>query len=329
MTKKKTIIYPKTMDHKNFHQRPHSLMEQFAKHGWTVVWENMTERARPPTRLSKNFWIYHNRDDIEDDFDSFDVVFAHWAKHHSYPIDHNVLIHDCTDYFDAWQQMERDISKTADIITVVSQPLVRYFKEEHNRDAVLIENAVDTEYFKNSKAAEPKEFKDLKKPIAGFIGACGFWNDPSVMETLAKKYSVAAVGIYQNEYQKPSNVRWIPHQPWERMPEFYNNVNVGIIPTNETKTATHAVPLKAWEYLACGKPVVATWNEELERSLGDLVTLLPIAKTDGDRRQWVKIVRKELMNDTEEKQEQRIARMQEETWDKRIHEFEALIEECQ
>lgn len=323
---KKTILYPQTMDYHRFHQRCHSLMEQFAKHGWRVIWHNLTERAIPPERIARNFWIYHNMDDLEDDFESFDVIFAHWARHHHHPIPHSILIHDCTDWIEQWQEYERQICKTADIITCVSEPLKRYFKREFNRDAVVISNAAEYDFL-NSNKKEPKEFKGVERPILGFIGSVGPWSDISIFKILSEHFTTFCIGLYAHRQKKPRKFRYISHQPWERMPEFYNNVDVGIIPMNDGMTATHCVPNKAWEYLACGKPVVSTENEQLEKDLGDLVTILPVAKTRRDRMEWVRAVKREIRKDNDKKRQYRKDRMKKETWDKRYHEFEALIEE--
>jgi len=323
---KGTILYPKTMNYHEFHQRPQSLLMQFARHGWRVIWENLTERAILPERIAKNFWVYHNKDDLQEDFDSFDIIFAHWAKHYNPKIPYNLLLHDCTDYFESWQKWEKRISKTADIVTCVSEPLRRYFKNEFNRNATVISNGVDYKHL-NSNKRMPPEFKHFKRPIIGFIGAIGHWSDISVFQTISEQFTTVCIGLYANIMKRPRGMEYLTHQLWERMPEFYNNIDVGIIPTTDHPTAVHAVPLKAWEYLACGKPVVATENEQLEKDLGDVVTTLPVAKTRTDRRQWITTIKRELKKDNAREKQKRMERMEKETWDKRYHQFEVLIEE--
>lgn len=68
------------------------------------------------------------------------------------------------------------------------------------------------------------------------------------------------------------NVKWIGYQPKERMPEINASCDIAIIPMTRTG-ALDGLPSKIYTIMACGKPVIATADEE-----SDMAWLIQEAK---------------------------------------------------
>jgi hypothetical protein len=79
-------------------------------------------------------------------------------------------------------------------------------------------------------------------------------------------------------------------------------------------------PIKAYEYLACGRPVVSA-PIDAARDFGDLVQIAP-----GPGR-WVEVIEAALAADSPEARARRIEFARENSWDRRAAELIALIDE--
>ena len=68
------------------------------------------------------------------------------------------------------------------------------------------------------------------------------------------------------------NVKWIGYQPKERMPEINASCDIAIIPMTRAG-ALDGLPSKIYTIMACGKPIIATADEE-----SDMAWLIQKAK---------------------------------------------------
>src|SRR5207248_5489186 len=60
-----------------------------------------------------------------------------------------------------------------------------------------------------------------------------------------------------------SNVRWLGQKPYAKLPRYVAAFDVGLIPYVANAHTRSCFPLKLFEYLAAGKPVVASGVPEL------------------------------------------------------------------
>ncbi|HYH03542.1 MAG TPA: glycosyltransferase, partial [Bacillota bacterium] len=118
----------------------------------------------------------------------------------------------------------------------------------------------------------------------GFIGAIYEWLDFKLLESLARSnpgWSLVMIGPKQHGLVVPEtcpNIHWLGPRDYKVLPWYLNNIDVMLIPFLRNQTTEHANPIKLWEYLAAGKPVVTTdlpeipvlngitWVSENERS---------------------------------------------------------------
>src|SRR5262249_55047001 len=141
----------------------------------------------------------------------------------------------------------------------------------------LIRNGADFEFFRE---ADPlPELSNLPRPLVTYFGAIASWFDTDLLYDVAKsrpQYSFVVAGqIFNREISRLeglSNVKLIGPRPYQQMPSLLASSDACIIPF-KLNVVTHATdPVKLYEYLSQGKPVVSTPMDEL-RGFSDLIYL--------------------------------------------------------
>jgi glycosyltransferase involved in cell wall biosynthesis len=98
-------------------------------------------------------------------------------------------------------------------------------------------------------------------------------------------------------------------------------LTVALVPYRANELTRNIFPLKLFEYLAAGLPVV----------VGDLPELARFAGTIGiaaGPQDYPHLVRKAIAGDGPEKRAARVALAAENTWDRRVEEISALVEQA-
>jgi len=140
-------------------------------------------------------------------------------------------------------------------------------------------NGVDYEHFRNIKTdvAYDKKFENIlaqNKPIIGYYGALASWFDYDMIKYLGEKrpeYNIILLGIKYDdtfdkaELNKYKNIYFLGSKNYEELPSYASKFNVCTIPfvINDITQATS--PLKLFEYMALGKPIVTTAMKECKK----------------------------------------------------------------
>jgi glycosyltransferase involved in cell wall biosynthesis len=169
--------------------------------------------------------------------------------------------------------------KVADIIYCTSDYIYNLRKKQHNK-VYLVQNGCNKEMINKKNYKKIESFKFLKRPVCIFSGACGWWVSTYLIRNVAKEFYTIVIG---QEFGKkiPENVHKQHSLPHEKMIDFIYNTDIGLLPFNTKLEVTQAAnPIKLWEYMACGLPVVSTkWNETDKKELEDVVF---VANNDKD-----------------------------------------------
>jgi len=140
-------------------------------------------------------------------------------------------------------------------------------------------NGVDYEHYQNiDKNYEfDKEFRKIlgkKKPIIGYYGAFASWFDYEMIKELAIKrpqYSIVLIGTKYDETLEKSkieelqNIYFLGTKDYKILKNYANKFDVCTVPfvINDITKATS--PLKIFEYMALGKPIVTTAMDECKK----------------------------------------------------------------
>lgn len=185
------------------------------------------------------------------------------------------VVYDCVDSFAAFSwadpqtgDWERELLRRADVVITSARALYQERRKE-NAHVYLIPNAADFEHFaKNSLTTEPGELKKIPHPRLAFIGAVYEWLDLKLLAKLAQDHptwSLVMIGPQQSGIELPvaSNLYWLGTREYKLLPWYIQYFEVMLIPFLRNEVTNHANPIKLWEYLAAGKPVVATRLPEI------------------------------------------------------------------
>jgi len=172
----------------------------------------------------------------------------------------------------------RRLLERADLVLASATPLAEQVRGLRP-DVRLIPNAVDADYVREHarRGIPPEELADLLRegrPIIGYHGALAAWVDYALLAQVARlrpEYAFILIGpdydgsLGEAGLHRTSNVRWLGARPRAEVMRYLAWYDLGILPF-VLNPITHAVsPLKLFEYLAAGKPVVSTPLEEVSR----------------------------------------------------------------
>jgi glycosyltransferase involved in cell wall biosynthesis len=172
------------------------------------------------------------------------------------------------------KRLEELMIKKADIVVTNSVYYTDYAKK-HNPNSFMVGQGCDTSLF-DFKTRNIKTANDLikiKKPIIGYVGnLTKIRLDIELIEQIAKRspeWSIVLVGPKDDAFTKSNlnemkNVHFLGTKPEESLPEFINGFTVCINPQKINNTTIGNYPRKIDEYLAMGKPIVATKTIAME-----------------------------------------------------------------
>ncbi len=112
--------------------------------------------------------------------------------------------------------------------------------------------------------AVPRELRDLDCPLILFGGAAYDWFDTELLLELSAmrpEWVFALVGPRGPSLRRtrlPENVLALGRKPYDVFPRYVARADVTFIPIREGETYENCDPIIVYEYLLCGKPVVAT-----------------------------------------------------------------------
>ena len=157
----------------------------------------------------------------------------------------------------------------ADYVVTTSRPLQNRL-QSLRKDIEYLPNAVDYEFYQAGDRSEPLEYTNLKGTKIIYIGTIDYWFDVDLIEFLATenpKFNFLLIGnprVCVEQLRCLENVHLLGPKPYQELPKYLWNADVGIIPFKRIPLIESVSPLKMYEYLACGLPVVTTKWKELE-----------------------------------------------------------------
>jgi teichuronic acid biosynthesis glycosyltransferase TuaH len=176
---------------------------------------------------------------------------------------------------------ERQVAAAADLL-ITASPLVAALWRSRGRDPLLIPFGTDAAaYLRTDHAPLPAGVR-LPPPVAGLIGRLNARTDLALLEAIAARgRSLLLVGPRDPGCDhrrlaaltaRPA-VHWAGQQPAHALPGYLRLIDVGLVPYTLSPFNRASSPLKALEYLAAGRPVVATDLPALRALHTDLIHL--------------------------------------------------------
>ncbi len=235
-----------------------------------------------------------------------------WSQHNSYQAISEKLIKNY-----------KTIEAKADIIFTVSPILNDLFSNHQN--VHWIPNGVDYHHFQD-KNEIPKELENIKKPIIGYIGTIQSRVDLDLIKYLADKNPdklIVLVGPIWSDADISKldglkNVYLIGRVPYSLSPTYINQFDVGIVPHTSKGFVKTMNPMKIYEYLACGKPIVSN-------AMFGFDALVEYIKITNSYDEFNLLINREIESDNEEKIQKRRTASQRNSWQSRYQKMWEII----
>ena len=237
--------------------------------------------------------IYEYVDDLSDDIAGFKISDEIKASHN---------------------RMLEDTEKV--YVVTTADKLYQEAKELRGENKLaLVTNGVQYEHFANIDCKKiPDKMKNIvnsKKKIIGYFGALASWFDYDLIKELAEEfkddYEIVLIGIDYDQslgksgILKLDNVHYLGTVNYNELPTYSKFFNVSIIPfvVNEITEATS--PVKLFEYMALGKPIVTTALPECRKyesplvsdSHEDFINNIKKAAELENSKEYIELLRKE------------------------------------
>lgn len=204
-------------------------------------------------------------------------INPHYAVHMAGRMDERLVIYDITD---DWTQAgfpererriireeDRRLSGLADLVIVCSKAL----EESHKglcKKILLLPNGVDVEHYGPVSDMAEDRISRWPRPVFGYTGTIHPDRiDISLVIALARAFpegSVVLVGPnFLRRRQRLSllaekNIYLTGEVQYGEITDYMSGFDICIAPHLETGFTESLNPIKLWEYLACGKPIVST-----------------------------------------------------------------------
>jgi glycosyltransferase involved in cell wall biosynthesis len=209
-----------------------------------------------------------------------------WVYHPGYggavaEVPHALLVYDCVDEYAEFPTYKSDprwliereaaLCRAADVVTTTSAGLYEKKRVLNPERTFLVHNVGDFEHFSRARAPEtevPADLAALPGPVVGFLGAVSDYKlHAGWLTALARKrrdLSIVLVGpegvgdptTDTRVLAAEPNVHLLGHRAYELLPAYVKGFDLAVIPYRINEYTTYSFPIKFFELLASGVPLV-------------------------------------------------------------------------
>lgn len=233
--------------------------------------------------------------------------------------------------------MIRRSIRNSDFVTGTTVALLDSYSVPREKRRV-VPNGVEAKFFETQcGSGEQGTARDSADFVVGYVGVLREWVDfepvLEAMKMLGDDTPVRLVIIggeggagrikkVADSYGLASRISWLGTIPHDRIRDYISSWDCGIIPFAKMRTTDNALPLKLFEYFACGLPVISTRMKGVEESFPEEVVFYEGVDD------LAKILR--LFHQNSETRREKGLRGREKclthfTWEKILPEFAALL----
>ena len=171
-------------------------------------------------------------------------------------------------------------------VVIASALALRKDAERRGRKALLIENGVEcAHFFAPAPLPEDARFWALLeegRPIVAYYGALARWLDYEALRRIAGdgRFTLLLIGVryddsFDRELAGQGRVVFLGPRPYGSLPGYASRCDVLLVPFRPGEVGDAASPVKLFEYMALGVPVVAGDTAECRRCRSALIAGRP------------------------------------------------------
>ncbi|MBI1826602.1 MAG: glycosyltransferase [Planctomycetes bacterium] len=168
---------------------------------------------------------------------------------------------------------ENELIDRADVMVACSEPLYKAHSIRRN-DILLLRHGVDFEHFAAAWKTQlpiPYEMANIARPVVGFFGLIHHWIDVELIARVAAmrpNFSFLLLGdckVDVSHLQRLPNVHLLGRRDYSVLPAYCARFDAAMLPFTQSAMTISINPVKMYEYLAAGLPVVSTPLPESKR----------------------------------------------------------------
>lgn len=242
--------------------------------------------------LNPELYIYYSRDNL--------IAVDYWKKHGI--------------------RIEAELIRKSDLCTANSTYLADYCRK-YNPNSYYVGQGCDLSLFNPELIKDiPEDLKRIKSPIIGYVGALvGLRLDIHLLAYLAEtkpEWNIVLVGPEDENFKNSrlhslSNVHFLGAKKMEELPAYIIGFDVCINPQLINEVTIGNYPRKIDEYLAMGKPTVATSTTAME-------VFAEYCYLAENKEAYIELIKASLNDNSDEKSRARRAFAMTHTWENNV-----------
>ncbi|MZQ83732.1 glycosyltransferase [Paenibacillus sp. 5J-6] len=336
-------------------QRPQQLARAFANLEYTVIYLVDTSFVGAPDwgvrglfQIEKNLYLYNDGFDGEFLKKSLGnekiLIWQYWPHQRSNIKEHiyntnSIQIYDCIDHintFDNYNEIQTDFEISlmkSDYILATANGIAKDLLQLGYK-SLLVPNGVNIDDFLHIKTTVWEDLDELRqksKVIVGYYGAIANWFDFTTIRYAAEMkpdWTFLIVGEVYPDVEKYvqelagncRNVLFRSRVTYEYIPQLLSYFDIAVLPFKINEITLNTSPVKIFEYLAGGKPVVSSNLPEVSKISSVLISNNKIEF-------YEKLLEAESLKNNELFRMSLIKEAEENTWEKRLNKVLSRVEE--
>ncbi len=271
-----------------------------------------------------------------------------WVYHPGYGdtvarIPHSLIVYDCVDEYTAFPEFrrakawiaerERKLCAVAGVVACTAPSLYESKQALAPGRTHFVHNVGDAAHFE--QALDPDfpvadDVANLPRPVIGFIGAVSDYKlnidwllhlskaRPHFSIVLVGATGVADPSTDVGTLKAQPNVHLLGHRNYEQLPSYLKGFSVAVIPYRINDYTRAVFPIKFFEFLASGKPVVISALPAVKEYWGAV-------RVADSAEAFVAACDAALASDPPEARQQRIELARQNNWDSRVNKLLNLV----
>jgi glycosyltransferase involved in cell wall biosynthesis len=246
------------------------------------------------------------------------------------------VVYDCMDELSRFRfapsdlaRRERLLLSRADVVFTGGHRLFES-KSRYHDNVHFFGCGVDALHFGRARDPAtplPDDVAALPRPILGYVGVIDERIDYTLLHELAgaqEDWTIVMLGplakVNGAELPRSANIHWIGQRRYDELPGYVKAFDVCLMPFALNESTEYINPTKTLEYMACGKPIVATAVPDVVRNF------TPVVRVARDYAEFIEAARRALTAPDASLIEEGIARATAEGWEpivRRMHQLTA------
>ena len=254
-------------------------------------------------------------------------------------IPHSGLVYDCVDRHSAYgglmnpalvDEMELELAAKTNMTFATAKSLAERLQKAQP-EAKFIPNGANFERFFEATKPQPvpEDMKGISHPIFGFVGALQTCIEYGYVEQAAKarpEWQFVWIGnekpgVDLSTLRAMPNVQFLGVKPNAELPKYLAHFDVCLNLFDAGPLSKDVSPLKFYEYLATGKPIVSTRQPDQVLQFSDIIHIADDAKS------FEQACAAALEDTQPERTNARIEAGRNSSWDARVCEICAVLRE--